>query len=59
MIYELKIKADDYYFRNKCGNCKYFKTDDKLYGECICMENKIKNKYRQYNSKSCIYKCVH
>ncbi len=55
MILEIKSKVD---YVGKCGNCKYFKTEDKIYGECICLENKIKpwNKYRKYNSTSCTRK---
>ena len=55
MILEIKSKVD---YINKCGNCKYFKTDDNIYGECINTENKIKslNRYRQYNSRSCVCK---
>ena len=58
MIYEVKIKADEYYYRNKCGNCKYFETQDNLYGKCTCLENKLRpwNRNRQYNSKACVRK---
>lgn len=45
-------------FRNKCGNCKYFKTTNHIDGECINTENKVKNRQRYYNSKSCTYKEV-
>lgn len=50
----LEIKTSD--FRNKCGNCKYFKTDNHIDGICICKDNKIKIRSRYYNSKSCSYK---
>lgn len=50
----LEIKTSD--FRNKCGNCKYFKTDNHIDGICICKDNKVKIRSRYYNSKSCSYK---
>lgn len=47
-------------FNNKCGNCKYFKTTNHIDGYCECKFNKIKdyNRYRYYNSKSCVSKEV-
>lgn len=56
MIYEV-ITSN---FKNKCGNCKFFKTKNHIDGECINLENNIKswNRYRSYNSKACIRKEV-
>lgn len=54
MIYEV-ITSD---FRNKCGNCIYFKTVNGIDGKCICKDNKVKIRIRSYNSKSCTYKCT-
>ena len=54
MIYEV-ITSD---FKGKCGNCRYFESENRIDGICICTENKIKNRYRSYNSKSCTYKEV-
>lgn len=54
MIYEIIISD----FRFKCGNCKYFKSNNGIDGTCICNENKIKNKERSYNSKACTCKEV-
>lgn len=54
MIYE--VVTND--FRGKCGNCKYFKSDNRIDGTCNCTDNKIKNRNRSYNSKSCTYKEV-
>lgn len=45
-------------FRFKCGNCKYFDTQNHIDGKCICKDNKIKNRNRSYNSKSCSFKEV-
>jgi len=55
MILEIKTKVD---YTNKCGNCKYFKTEDHIMGECVCLENKLRpwNRYRQYNSRACVCK---
>lgn len=50
----MEIRTND--FKNKCGNCKYFKTNNHIDGECINKENKIKIHQRYYNSKSCVYK---
>lgn len=50
----MEIKTND--FRNKCGNCKYFKTDNHIDGYCTNKYNKIKIKQRYYNSKSCLCK---
>lgn len=54
MIYEV-ITSD---FNGKCGNCKFFDTDNGIDGHCINLENKLKslNRYRSYNSKACIRK---
>lgn len=54
MIFEIRISD----FRFKCGNCKYFDSQNKIDGVCICKENKIKNRQRSYNSKSCVCKEV-
>ena len=53
-----EIKTSD--FRNKCGNCKFLKTENHIAGKCINKDNKIKswNRNRSYNSKSCSYKEV-
>lgn len=55
MILEIISKVD---YKNKCGNCKYFKTEDNLYGRCICLENKLRpwNRNRKYNSIACVRK---
>ena len=50
----LSIICND--FKNKCGNCKYFKTDNHIDGECINTQNKVKIRQRYYNSKCCSYK---
>lgn len=50
----MEIITTDY--KNKCGNCKYFKTDNKIDGYCINVDTKVKDKYRFYNSKSCVQK---
>ena len=51
----MEIKSD---YTNKCGNCKYFKTDDRLTGFCENLENKLRpwNRNRYYNSRSCVRK---
>ncbi len=54
MIYEV-ITSD---FRFKCGDCRYFITDNHIDGDCNCPFNKIKNRQRSYNSKSCSWKEV-
>lgn len=52
MIYEVIISD----FRFKCGDCIYFETENHIDGKCICKENRIRNRFRSYNSKSCICK---
>lgn len=52
MIMEIRTNN----FTNKCGNCKFFKTENHIDGICINKENKIKCRQRFYNSKSCSYK---
>jgi hypothetical protein len=56
MVYEI-ITSD---FRNKCGNCKFFQTENHIDGKCINLENKLRpwNRTRAYNSKSCVHKEV-
>lgn len=56
MIYECRTTD----FKNKCGNCKYFKTKNHIDGKCINLENKLRpwNRQRSYNSKSCVHKEV-
>ena len=43
---------------NKCGNCKYFKTENHIDGKCINLENKLRpwNRSRFYNSRACTRK---
>ncbi len=54
MIMEIRTNN----FKNKCGNCKFFKTKNHIDGECVNKENKIKIKQRYYNSPSCVQKEV-
>ena len=56
MIYE--VRTSD--FRFKCGDCKFFETENHIDGKCINLENKLRpwNRYRQYNSKACVKKEV-
>ena len=49
MIYE--VRSSD--FRFKCKDCKYFDTEDGLYGYCTCTTNGRVNRTRSYNSKAC------
>lgn len=50
----LEVITND--FTNKCGNCKYFKTENHIDGYCINEDSKVLNKNRFYNSKSCVQK---
>lgn len=54
----LEIRTND--FTNKCGNCKFFQTENHIDGKCINLENKLRpwNRYRCYNSRSCVKKEV-
>ena len=56
MIYE--VRTSD--FKNKCGNCKFFNTENHIDGKCINLENKLKlwNRQRSYNSRACTHKEV-
>ncbi len=54
MIFECKINEID--LKNKCYKCKFFDSEDKIYGICTHKNNKIKNRNRKYNSKACVYK---
>ena len=51
----LEIKSD---YTNKCGDCKYFETENHIDGKCINLENKLRpwNRNRFYNSKACVRK---
>lgn len=55
MILEIRTKVD---YNGKCGNCKYFETEDNIYGRCTNLETKIRpwNRDRKYNSTACIQK---
>lgn len=52
----LEILTND--FINKCGNCKYFETENHIDGKCINLENKLRpwNRNRFYNSRACVRK---
>lgn len=50
----MEVKTSD--FKNKCGDCKYFNTKNRIDGTCNNDKNKVKSKQRYYNSKSCVYK---
>ena len=56
MIYE--VRTSD--FKNKCGNCKFFNTENHIDGQCTNLENKLKpwNRQRSYNSRACTHKEV-
>ena len=54
MIMEIKTNN----FKNKCGNCKFFKTKNHIDGKCVNKETKIKIRQRYYNSPSCVQKEV-
>lgn len=56
MVYE--VRTSD--FKNKCGNCKFFNTENHIDGKCTNLENKLKpwNRQRSYNSRACTYKEV-
>ena len=56
MIYE--VRTSD--FKNRCGNCKFFNTENHIDGKCINLENKLKpwNRQRSYNSRACTHKEV-
>lgn len=56
MIYE--VRTSD--FKNKCGNCKFFNTENHIDGKCTNLENKLKpwNRQRSYNSRACTHKEV-
>ena len=56
MIYEVRISD----FKNKCGNCKFFNTENHIDGKCTNLENKLKpwNRQRSYNSRACTHKEV-
>ncbi len=47
-------------FTGKCGNCKYFETENHIDGKCVNLLTKIRpwNRYRSYNSKFCVQKEV-
>lgn len=49
----LEYKTNTLELKGKCYNCKFFQSEDNIYGTCICKNNKIKNKDRKYNSKAC------
>ena len=42
----------------KCFRCKYLTIiqDSKVYGNCTCKTNKIKNKFRCVTDNRCAYK---
>ena len=50
MVIEYKTREID--LKDKCYKCKFFDSEDKIYGTCICKDNKIKNRNRKYNSKA-------
>ena len=56
MIYE--VRTSD--FKNKCGNRKFFNTENHIDGKCTNLENKLKpwNRQRSYNSRACTHKEV-
>lgn len=56
MVYE--VRTSD--FKNKCGNCKFFNTENHIDGKCTNLENKLKpwNRQRSYNSRACTHKEV-
>lgn len=56
MIYE--VRTSD--FKNKCGNCKFFNTENHIDDKCTNLENKLKpwNRQRSYNSRACTHKEV-
>ena len=56
MIYE--VRTSD--FKNRCGNCKFFNTENHIDGKCTNLENKLKpwNRQRSYNSRACTHKEV-
>ena len=56
MIFEYRINEAD--LKGRCYKCKFFDSEDKIYGTCICKDNKIKYRNRKYNSKACVYKEV-
>jgi len=56
MIFEYRINEAD--LKERCYKCKFFDSEDKIYGTCICKNNKIKNRNRKYNSKACVHKEV-
>ena len=52
----MEILSND--FTNKCGNCKYFETENHIDGKCVNLESQIRpwNRDRFYNSKACKHK---
>lgn len=54
MVIEYKTNIVD--LKDKCYKCKFFDSEDNIYGTCICKHNKIKNRNRKYNNKACSYK---
>lgn len=56
MIFEV-VTTD---FKGKCGDCKFFDSENGIDGKCTNLETKIRpwNRQRSYNSKSCIQKEV-
>jgi hypothetical protein len=51
MIYEFTYNT-----RKICWKCIYLKLKDDWFGECICKDNKIKNRHRSVTDKACSYK---
>lgn len=54
MIYEVSYSAQD--LKKKCHNCHWLKLEDGFGGECICPNNRVKQRRRHVLDKSCVMK---
>lgn len=53
----IEYSYSEYDLIKKCYNCDHLKLDSsRLYGNCMCDKNKIKNRFRCVTDKACSFK---
>lgn len=55
MIYT--VEYSDYDLRDRCYKCVYLKLESNgIRGNCVCKENRVKNRTRDVTDRACAYK---